>query len=303
MEKPDDAGVYRLNDELALVQTLDFMTPIVDDPYTFGQIAATNSLSDVYAMGGKPITAMNIVCFPVKKLNMSVLREILRGGLDKIREAGTALIGGHSVDDEELKYGLSVTGTIHPQKVLARAGARPGDLLVLTKPLGTGVLSTALKGGLLKPSDIEPAVQSMTLLNKEAGELMQFIGAHACTDITGFGFLGHASEMCLQGNIGFEIRVADVPLMPGVPELAKKGVLPGGAHRNKEFRLPMVDTGSIPDWMVNVLFDPQTSGGLFISASPAHAREIVAQLRDRGHRYASVVGSVVAEPVHRIQLR
>lgn len=302
IEKPDDAGVYKLNDEVALVQTVDFMTPIVDDPYTFGQIAAANSLSDVYAMGGKPLTAMNIVCFPVKKMDICVLQEILRGGLDKMQEAGTVLIGGHSVDDEELKYGLSVTGVIHPQKVLTRSGARPGDLLILTKPLGVGILSTALKGGILGEPALDTAVQSMTLLNKEAAELMQFIGAHACTDITGFGLLGHASEMCLQSNVGMKIEVASIPLLPGVADFAKKGVLPGGAFRNKEFRISMVNTGGTPDWMVNILFDPQTSGGLFISTTPQRAREILAQIHDRGHKPAAIIGSVAAEPKNKIIL-
>ncbi len=302
MEKPDDAGVYRLSDELAIIQTVDFMTPIVDDPYTFGQIAATNSLSDVYAMGGKPLTAMNIVCFPIKLMDIAVLREMLRGGLDKIRDAGAVLIGGHSVDDNELKYGLSVTGTANPQKILLRSGARPGDLLILTKPLGTGILSTALKGGVLGPEDLQEAVRNMTLLNRDAAEIMSLIGAHACTDITGFGLLGHAAEMCLASDVGMRLEVAAIPVLPGVVDLAKKGVVPGGLQRNRDFRLAMVHTGGVPDWMVNVLFDPQTSGGLFISAAPARAREILEELRTRGHKTAAIVGMVTAEPKGKIIL-
>ncbi len=302
IEKPDDAAVYKLNNELALIQTVDFITPVVDDPFTFGQIAAANSMSDIWAMGGKPLTAMNIVCFPVKTLEIAVLKEILRGGLDKMREAGVLLVGGHSVEDNELKYGLSVTGTVHPQHVTTRAGAKPGNLLILTKPLGIGILSTALKGGILDSSTLDAALQSMTLLNKEASELMQQVGADACTDITGFGLLGHACEMCLQSGVGMRIDVSAVPLLPRVAEFAQKGVLPGGAHRNKEFRLPMVEVGSTPDWLVNVLFDPQTSGGLFIAAPPPNAHEILSLLHQRGHKTAAIIGQVVEQPKGRIIL-
>lgn len=302
LETPDDAGVYKLSDEIAIIQTVDFMTPIVDDPYTFGQIAAANSLSDVYAMGGKPVTALNIVCFPIKELDPSILREMLRGGLDKTREAGTILIGGHSVEDMELKYGLSVTGTIHPGKVLTRAGAQPGDHLILTKPLGTGILSTGLKQGIVGEEDLKPAVASMTMLNREAAEIMQSSGAHACTDITGFGFLGHAAEMCVQGRVGMHIETAMLPLFPKVVELARKSVFPGGLHRNRVHREALIDTGGMPDWMVNVLFDPQTSGGLFMSTTREIASKIVAQLHERGHRSAAVVGTVVDDPAGRIVL-
>ena len=195
MERAEDAGVYKLSDDLAIIQTVDFFTPIVDDPYMFGQIAAANALSDVYAMGGKPLTAMNIVCFPIKTMDISILREILKGGLDKMKEAGVTLVGGHSVEDSELKYGLSVTGTIHPLKVLTNVGAKVGDRLILTKPLGTGIINTAIKGGMATEDSIEMVTRYMASLNKKASEVMQEIGANACTDVTGFGLLGHAFEM------------------------------------------------------------------------------------------------------------
>ena len=214
MERAEDAGVYKLSDDLAIVQTLDFVTPIVDDPYTFGQVAAANALSDVYAMGGRPVTAMNIVCFPVNTMSISILGEILVGGLDKIREAGVVLVGGHSVDDPELKYGLSVTGIIHPGKVVTNTGARTGDRLLLTKPLGTGIINTALKGGMAPQETVEKAIRSMVTLNKKASELMVTAEAHACTDVTGFGLLGHACEMVEGASVGMVIHSSAVPYFP-----------------------------------------------------------------------------------------
>ena len=214
IERSEDAGVYKLTEKLAIIQTLDFFTPIVDDPYEFGQIAATNSLSDVYAKGGTPITAMNIVCFPIKTMDVMILREILRGGLDKMREAGVVLVGGHSVDDNELKYGLSVTGIIHPKKVVMNNGAKPGDKLIFTKKLGTGIISTGIKKGAVKKSTIKKATQSMTTLNKTASEVMMAVGVHACTDVTGFGFLGHAAEMLTDTENGMVIDSANVPFFP-----------------------------------------------------------------------------------------
>ncbi len=293
LEDADDAGVYKLTDDLAIIQTLDFFTPIVDDPYTFGQIAAANALSDVYAMGGKPITAMNIVCFPVETMDISVLREILKGGLDKLHEAEVVLLGGHSVDDSELKYGLSVTGVIHPQKIMTKGGAQAGDILVLTKPLGTGLISTAQKGELADEEAVNASVKYMTTLNKEASEAMMSVGVNACTDITGFGLLGHACEMAENSKVGMEIDFSSIPLLPQVEELAKMGLVPAGTYRNKEFRSDMVEFApTCAEWVSDVLFDPQTSGGLLISVSPEKVDELLAKCG----REAVVIGRVTSEP-------
>ena len=289
--------MYKLSEDLAIVQTVDFFTPIVDDPYTFGQIAAANALSDVYAMGGKPITAMNIVCFPSKTLDISILRDILRGGLEKLREAGVVLIGGHSVDDEELKYGLSVTGTIHPGKVVTKSGARAGDKLILTKPLGTGIINTAAKGGVVSEETIANVTRSMSALNRTASEVMQEIGANACTDITGFGLLGHACEMIQNSEVGLKIRASSVPIFAEAVEFARMGMIPGGTYRNKEFRSRMVKVADgLPDYMLDILFDPQTSGGLFISVSTPKADILLSGLHKAGVLEAAIVGEVVAQP-------
>jgi selenide,water dikinase len=300
LEKADDAGVYKLTDDLAIVQTVDFFTPIVDDPYMFGQIAVANALSDVYAMGGRPLTAMNIVCFPIKTLDISVLRDILRGGIDKLREAGVVLVGGHSVDDPELKYGLSVTGTVHPKKVLTKGGARMGDQLILTKRIGTGIITTAAKGRLASEKAVETVAQSMAALNKTASEVMLQIGANACTDITGFGLLGHACEMIQDSEVGFKIRSVSVPVFPETLSLARMGMIPGGTYRNKEFRAKMVDAVGIGDVMLDILFDPQTSGGLFISVSPDKAGLLLSALKEAGVADAAIVGEVVSHPEQRI---
>ena len=289
--------MYKLSEDLAIVQTVDFFTPIVDDPYTFGQIAAANALSDVYAMGGKPITAMNIVCFPSKTLDISILRDILRGGLEKLREAGVVLIGGHSVDDEELKYGLSVTGTIHPGKVVTKSGARAGDKLILTKPLGTGIINTAAKGGVASEETIANVTRSMSALNRTASEVMQEIGCNACTDITGFGLLGHACEMIQNSEVGLKIRASSVPIFAEAVEFARMGMIPGGTYRNKEFRSRMVKVADgLPDYMLDILFDPQTSGGLFISVSTPKADILLSGLHKAGVLEAAIVGEVVAQP-------
>jgi selenide,water dikinase len=300
LEKADDAGVYKLTDDLAIVQTVDFFTPIVDDPYTFGQIAVANALSDVYAMGGKPLTALNIVCFPSKTLDISVLRDILRGGIDKMREAGVVLVGGHSVEDPELKYGLAVTGTVHPKRVLTKGGARPGDKLLLTKPIGTGIISTAVKGGMAGEQVIKSVAQSMAALNKTASEVMLQVGVNACTDITGFGLLGHACEMIQDSRIGLRIHSASVPIFPETIELARMGMIPGGTNRNKEFRSKMVDSARIGDVMLDILFDPQTSGGLFVSVSADKASLLLARLKEAGVTDAAIVGEVVSHPKQRI---
>ena len=304
LERADDAGVYKLSEELAIIQTIDFFTPIVDDPHTFGQIAAANALSDVYAMGGKPLTAMNVVCFPSKTMDISVLKDILQGGLEKMREAGVILVGGHSVDDEELKYGLSVTGTIHPKRIVTRAGAKAGDKLILTKPLGTGIVNTALKGGMAKEETIAKVTKYMVTLNKKASELMQEIGVNACTDITGFGLLGHACEMAQNSEIGMKIYAASIPIFAEAIEFARMGLVPGGTQRNREFRSHIVEMASeVPDYMLDVLFDPQTSGGLLISVSAAKAELLLARLHEAGVVEATIIGEVVRQPKGRIIIK
>ena len=304
MEHAEDAGVYRLRDDLAIIQTVDFFTPIVDDPYTFGRIAVTNALSDIYAMGGRPLTALNIVCFPIRKMDVGVLRDILRGGLDQMREAGVLLIGGHSVEDDEPKYGLSVTGVIHPDKVLLNRGARPGDRLILTKALGTGIISTAVKGGVADPALAERAVVCMTTLNREAAKLMtERSDIHACTDVTGFGFLGHALEMIEGSETGMRIRAAAVPVFPGLRTLVEEGIVPGGLIRNRKFRESRIEIGpDCPDWLVDILFDPQTAGGLLIALPEAAAAELLARMRAAGIAEAAIVGEVTEEPKGRIRL-
>jgi selenide,water dikinase len=297
IEHAEDAGVYKISADLALVQTVDFFTPTVDDPYTFGQIAATNALNDVYAMGGKPITAMNIVCFPIKTMDVAVLREVLRGGLDKMREAGTLLVGGHSVEDNEIKYGLAVTGLIHPDRVLFNRGARTGDSLILTKPLGTGIVSTALKGGAADSRLLKKAIACMTRLNKKAAELIVENGdIHACTDITGFGFLGHACEMIEGSTVGLRINSAVVPVFSGLRELVEEGFIPGGLYRNRDFRISQVETAdTCPAWLLDVFFDPQTAGGLFFSLPAIQAQRLVEKMHQSGISEAAIVGEVVSD--------
>lgn len=298
IEHFEDAGVYRLRDDLALIQTIDFFTPIVDDPFTFGRIAAANALSDVYAMGGRPLTAMNVICFPVKSMDMSILHDILLGGMEILREARVTLIGGHSVEDNELKYGLSVSGVIHPDKVVRNRGARPGDKIVLTKALGTGIVSTAIKCGEAPPELAARSIESMTTLNHAAAEIMaQTPGIHACTDITGFGFLGHACEMIEGSDTGMLINITAVPVFKGVQELVREGYVPGGLYRNKEFRMHMLEfEKSCPDISADFLFDPQTSGGLLISIEAANADNFLKRLLDAGVKDAAIVGEVVSEP-------
>lgn len=296
-EHAEDAGVYKLSDDTAIVQTVDFFTPTVDDPFVFGQIAATNALNDIYAMGAKPLTAMNIVCFPIKTMNISVLRDVLQGGLDKIREAGALLVGGHSVEDNEIKYGLSMTGIVHPDKVLYNRGAKPGDRIILTKPLGTGIISTAIKAQEASERQIKQAVDCMTLLNKRASEMMIASGGiHACTDITGFGLLGHACEMIEGSHVGMKINAATVPVLEGVRDLMEMGFIPGGLYRNKDFRIKqVVKEKTCPDWLFDLFFDPQTAGGLFFSISADKAGKIIESMRAAGIAHAAVVGEVTRE--------
>jgi selenide,water dikinase len=304
MEHAEDAGVYRLRDDLAIIQTVDFFTPIVDDPYIFGRIAVTNALSDIYAMGGRPLTAMNIVCFPIRKMDVGILRDILRGGLDQMREAGVLLIGGHSVEDDEPKYGLSVTGVIHPAKVLFNRGALPGDRLILTKALGTGIVSTAVKGGVADPALVARSVACMTTLNRRAAELMaERSDIHACTDVTGFGFLGHALEMIEGSETGMQIRAASVPCFPGLRPLVEEGIIPGGLIRNRKFREKQIEVGpDCPDWLVDVLFDPQTAGGLLISLPEVAAADLLGRMRAAGIAEAAIVGEVTSVPQGKIRI-
>jgi len=297
----EDAGIYKLSDELALVQTVDFFTPIVDDPYDFGQIAVANALSDVYAKGGKPLLAMNIVCFPVDKMDISILRAILLGGLDKLKEADTLLVKGHSVDDPELKYGLAVTGTIHPDNVVLNNTVKVGDQLILTKPLGTGIISTAIKKGLAEKHTIDKIVKSMTTLNRKASELMVETGVNACTDITGFGLLGHACEMIEDTRVGMTITAASVPIFVEAKGFAEMGMIPGGLNRNRDYREPMVDISpSVPGYLADILFDPQTSGGLLISVSRDKVAGLLKNLHRAGIAEAAIIGEVVAKPKQKI---
>ena len=270
----DDAGVYQLSPECALVQTVDFFTPIVDDAYTFGAIAAANALSDVYAMGGKPISALSILAWPAKG-DLDELTEILKGGAEKIQEAGCALLGGHSVSDNEVKFGYAVTGLIHPDRIKTNAGARPGDALVFTKRLGTGVISTALKQGIAKDADVEAAAQSMLQLNREACEAMLAFDVHGCTDVTGFGLIGHSREMALASKVTMEIDARAVQFLPGAVEYARQGAIPGGLKNNREFASSCVEGSSEFE---DLLYDPQTSGGLLIALPERDAALLEAQL-------------------------
>ena len=301
MERVEDAGVYKLTDDMAIIQTVDFFTPIVDDPFTFGQIAVANSLSDIYAMGGKPLTAMNIVCFPIGTMDISILRQVLLGGIDKMREAEVVLLGGHSVDDQELKYGLSVTGTIHPMKVLRKEGARVGDKLVLTKPLGTGIISTAVKAGTAPKEAADRVAKSMATLNRSASEAMLEIGVSACTDITGFGLLGHACEMIENTEVGMVVHAGAVPVFPHARELLRMGMAPGGLGRNRDYRKHMIEVRlGVDELLYDILFDPQTSGGLIIAVAPDKASRMVERLHKVGLEQAAVIGEVVEDPKGKI---
>jgi selenide,water dikinase len=287
-----DAGVYRLREDLALVQTLDFFTPVVDDPYLYGQIAAANALSDVYAMGADPLTVMNIVCFPSKVLAPEVLAEILKGGADKVLEAGALIVGGHSIEDNEPKYGLSVTGTVHPDKLVTNAGAKPGDVLILTKPLGSGLILTAAKAEMAGAGELEAAICVMRALNKEAMMAMRDVGVHAATDITGFGFAGHAREMALASGAAMEISFGRIPLLQGALRAASMGLVPAGAYANREHVADDLAVSSgIGERETDVLCDPQTSGGLLIAVAPESERALLSALTDRNVN-AAVVGRV-----------
>jgi selenide,water dikinase len=297
----DDAGVYLIAPDQALVQTVDFFTPIVDDPYMFGQIAATNALSDVYAMGGKPLTALALVCFP-EKAELEILERILAGGLSKMIEAGCTVIGGHSIRDEETKFGYSVTGVVHPKKILANSGARPGDALILTKALGTGVISTAIKKGKSEAAWMDAAVRSMTTLNQRAAEVISGgnFQVHAMTDVTGFGLIGHAREMLVASEVSISISVSAVPLLEGALECVRAGYVPGGLKNNRDFAECLVEYDSrIPDDVRALLFDPQTAGGLLIAA--ADGQRLAEALNDAGVN-AVEIGQVLPNAKPRVRI-
>jgi len=289
VEGAEDAGIYRIGPSLALVETTDIITPLVDDPFSFGRIAAANALSDVYAMGGRPVTAMNLAFFPACSLPTSTLAAILAGGSDALREAGACLVGGHTVEDQELKYGLAVTGLIDPSRIVRNCTAKVGDLLVLTKPLGTGIVSTAIKAQMVEPALEAEAIRWMTLLNARAAELMVELGASSATDVTGFGFIGHASEMALGAGLTFRIELARVPIMDGVAGLVQDGLIPAGCYRNRDYYGHQV-SGITGDPLLP-LFDPQTSGGLLIALPPAAAREYLARSASAG-AFAVCLGEV-----------
>ena len=300
-ETNDDSGVYRLSPDLAIVQSLDVVTPMVDDPRAFGQIAAANALSDLYAMGARPRTALNFLAVPREERDLGVAREILRGGFEKLSEAGVAILGGHTIDDAELKSGLAVTGTVHPDRILRTSTARAGDGLVLTKPIGTGVVATAIKAGLASERDAAAAIASMSRLNAAACEAALAAGAHACTDVTGFGLLGHLLEMLAPSGVGAVVEAARVPLLPGALEYCGMGMLPGGGAKSKSFFACKVDIGgAVHETRLDLLFDAQTSGGLLVSV--ADAEGLVARLRAAGIADAAVIGRVVAEPVGRVKV-
>lgn len=284
-----------------MIQTVDFFTPIVDDPYWFGQIAAANALSDIYAMGGVPRTAMNIVAFPLQQMDISVLRRIIQGGIDKMNEAGVVLMGGHSVEDRELKYGLSVTGFIHPGKVLSNRTLGAGDKLILTKPLGTGIINTAIKGGLADSGIIDHVTRLMAELNNRAAEVIQGFPVNACTDITGFGLLGHLAEMVTGSDAGIRVFSEKLPLIPRAMEYAGMGMVPGGTYKNREFREAMVDMGpGIDPLLRDIMYDPQTSGGLLICVAGDSAAELVSALHEKGIGQAAIIGEVLEKPAARI---
>lgn len=304
MPAGDDAGVYQLDENTALVQTVDVFTPSVDDPYVFGQIAAANSLSDVYAMGGRPLTALSIVGFPVRTLPDEIMQQILRGGLDKMAEAGVAVIGGHSINDPQIKAGFAVTGLIHPQRIASNAGARPGDQLLLTKPLGTGILSFAAQIGRAPDGSLEAAAGSMAALNRRAAELMLEFNAQACTDVTGFGLMGHLAAMAAAGKVDVEILWDDVPLLPGVLQCAADNILPGAVERNKESSGgALAASDGLEPAALDILFDAQTSGGLLIAVPESTAAELLARLRQEGSSEAAVIGRVIGDGTGRIFVR
>lgn len=290
---PDDSAVYRLDDERAIVSTVDFFPPVVDNPYDFGAIAAANALSDVYAMGAEPLMAINLAAFP-DDLEANILNEILRGGAEKVREAGAVIVGGHTVTDKEPKYGLAVTGIVHPSRVLTKGGARPGDHIILTKPLGTGVITTALKNQKAQQSHVVAAVTSMSLLNRTASRAACQVGVNAMTDITGYGLIGHGREVAAASGVDMKIDFRAIRWLPGADEYARQGSFPGGMRRNRDYFERWVRfIGDLDEYQQNLLFDPQTSGGLLIAVDPARAASLSAILSDGGVHY-SIIGEIVS---------
>jgi len=297
----DDAGVYKLSDDLALVQTVDFFTPVVDDPVLFGEIAAANALSDVYAMGGTPRTALNIACFP-STLDPQILNAILRGGMNKCREAGVALLGGHTVDDPEIKFGMAVTGLVHPEHIWSNAGARVGDVLVLTKPLGVGIITTAIKQGVASDDSVDAAVTAMRTLNRAARDAAAMFDVHACTDVTGFSLMGHLSQVARASGVTARVHPARLPVLPGAWELARRGVGPGGTDRNRAFYGEYV---SLPpgadDALIRLLFDPQTSGGLLLSVPASQGEALASALADGG-ALGTIIGEIAGPSSGRVEV-
>lgn len=282
-DKNSDAGIFQISEDIALVQSIDFFTPVVDDPYLFGAIAAANALSDIYAVGGTPLTALNLISFPCQKLKSDILRDILLGGYAKIQEAGAVVVGGHSIEDDEPKYGLAVTGTIDPRKMITNSGARPGEIVVLSKPLGTGIITTALKGGVIDEDEAAETINGMAALNNKTAQIMKKIGVSACTDVTGFGLLGHAAEMAESSRVSIKLRKGSLPLYPLVEELAEQGLIPGGTYRNLDFYRPMmeimIDGGDV---RLNFMADPQTSGGLLMSVPAARMQKMIEAMVKEG---------------------
>lgn len=309
-ETSDDAGVFRIGEECALVETTDIITPLVDDPFLFGAIAASNALSDVFAMGGRPVTAMNLMFFPQCSIPPAVLREILAGGAAKIREAGACLVGGHTVEDDELKYGLAVTGIVHPERVVRNSTSRPGDLLILTKPVGTGIVSTGIKAEMIEDSVIDEACRWMTTLNSVAARIMTECGAHACTDITGFGLIGHATEMARGAGVTLALDRNAIPVMGGIDELVNLGLIPAGCYRNRDFYSRFLkdarvghggETSGPADDLIP-LFDPQTSGGLLIALPPESAAVFLRLAKESGC-FAVTIGEVTEDRGYAVEIR
>ena len=300
----DDAGVFKISDDLALVQSVDVFTPSVDDPYTFGQIAASNSVSDIYAMGGSPLTALSIIGFPIETMSHRIMNQILRGGVDKMKEAGVSIVGGHSIKDNEVKFGFAVTGTIHPEKIITNNKAQPGDILVLTKPIGTGVIGFASQIGKASAESLNTISRSMTELNKIPAEIMVDMGVKTATDVTGFGLMGHLSEIVAQSKVTIEIFADQVPVFEGVFKKIRQGMISGAIERNKEFASQYVTTSSgVREERETVLYDPQTSGGLLIAIHPDGAEELVSRLKKKGIKHTTIIGSVVSKSAGQIILK
>ena len=301
IDTSDDASVYKIRDDLALVQTVDYITPVVDDPYTFGEIAATNSISDIYAMGAKPLFALNIVGFPIRKVPVQILESILQGGAAKAAEANVSILGGHSVDDDEPKYGLVVTGVVHPDKVIKNSTAQVGDNLILTKPIGTGIVNTAVKAELASEESMGEAIRVMTTLNRAASEAAVKVGVNACTDVTGFGLLGHLHEMTKASGVGVKIDVSQIPVITGVWKLIDDWIVPEGVHSNVEFVQEKLEWDSdLPEDVIYLLCDPQTSGGLLISVPKAKTDELLKTLTDANVETIALVGEIIEDKENRI---